>query len=196
MDLKLLQMSSETQLAMCSCNGRGYNLSKQNYVKDLLSRCTILFLQEHWLSEDQCMLLDDLRQDVSHFAVCGFSNIEVLSGRPFGGCAIIWRHDLLHNMRRIHVNSRRVIAATCEIASRRLLFINMYLPCDDNTSINTDSFLNEILSCESLLDEFLDYEIIIGGDLNVDFCRNSINNGCLIDFCKRCNLICADFHSM
>jgi len=28
-------------------------------------------------------------------AVCGFDNSEVLVGRPYGGCCILWRRNML-----------------------------------------------------------------------------------------------------
>jgi len=51
----------------------------------------------------------------SYYAVSGFSNNQVFLGHPFGGCAIIWRHDVFTNMKRLVVDSRRIIAVSCEI---------------------------------------------------------------------------------
>ena len=49
-----------------------------------------MFLQEHWLSERRLVDLNVHSQFHMH-GLCGFDNSEVLSGRPFGGCAILWR---------------------------------------------------------------------------------------------------------
>jgi hypothetical protein len=47
-------------------------------------------------------------------------------------------------MKHIVVNSRRIIAVSCEISSVKLLLINVYLPCDINDSISSEAFLLEI----------------------------------------------------
>jgi hypothetical protein len=77
-------MADTLQLTVCSYNCRGYNATKKNYLTTLLSRSAVLFMQEHWLSENQCSLLADLRDNCSYIAVSGFTQNEVLSGRPFG----------------------------------------------------------------------------------------------------------------
>jgi len=188
-------MADSTRFSICSYNCRGYNLTKKQYVENLLLRSSVLFLQEHWLSENQCALFDELSSKCSYYAVSGFSNNEVLLGRPFGGCAIIWKDEIITNMKRVVVDSRRIIAASCEISSVKLLLINVYLPCDMNDSINSDAFLHEISLCETILDNYHDHEIILGGDFNVDFNGNFNNTTLLSGFCKRCNLVSADFHT-
>jgi len=57
--------------------------------------------------------------------VSGFSNNEVLLGRPFDGCTIIWGYDVFTNMKRLVVDSRRIIAVSCELSSVKLLLINV-----------------------------------------------------------------------
>ena len=71
-----------------SFNSRGFNESKQCYIRSILSGCDLLFLQEHWLSEDQLCWLNGLSSDHVAVGVSGFGNSDILDGRPFGGCAI------------------------------------------------------------------------------------------------------------
>ena len=78
-------MAESTRFSICSYNCRGYNLIKKKYVENLLLRSSVLFLQEHWLSENQCVLFNELSSKCSYYVVSGFSNNEVLLGRPFGG---------------------------------------------------------------------------------------------------------------
>ena len=73
-------------LTICSYNCRGYNLTKKQYIANLLSCSSVLFLQEHWLSECQYEMLDEFDVNCSYYAVSGFSCNEVLLGRPFGVC--------------------------------------------------------------------------------------------------------------
>ena len=45
-------------LRIISYNCRGFNDSKLGYLQSLLSRCEFLFVQEHWLSDDQLSKLN------------------------------------------------------------------------------------------------------------------------------------------
>ena len=87
-------MAELTTLSIASYNCRGFNAIKSNYIKTLLARATCLFLQEHWLSDSQLYSLNDIDNNYLSTGVSGFSNTEVLSGRPYGGCAILWRSDI------------------------------------------------------------------------------------------------------
>jgi len=57
-------------------------------------------------------------------------------------------------MKRLVVDSRRIIAVSCELSSVKLLLINVYLPCDMDDSISSDAFLHEISLCETILDNY------------------------------------------
>jgi len=71
-------MAGSTQFSICSYNCRGYNITKKQYVENLLLRSSVLFLQEHWLSENHCVLFNELSSNCSYYAVSAFSNNEVL----------------------------------------------------------------------------------------------------------------------
>ena len=82
------------QLKLCSYNIHGFNLSKINYINDLLKQFTVLFIEEHWLSEDQ---LGKFAQYFPGFSVHGVSALDssvLLRGRPHGGCLVIYRDSL------------------------------------------------------------------------------------------------------
>jgi hypothetical protein len=61
-------------------------------------RCSISLaffcLQQHWLSDDQISILGQINDKFSFAGTSGFDGSDVSSGRPFGGCAILWRSDL------------------------------------------------------------------------------------------------------
>ena len=50
-------------------------------MKTLLSKCSILFLQEHWLSDGQLPLLRNVNINFIYAGVSGFGNDEILQGR-------------------------------------------------------------------------------------------------------------------
>jgi hypothetical protein len=68
--------------------------SKREYIRSFMNSASIIMLQEHWLSDGQLYLLGDISDSFLYAGVSGFDNSEVLIGRPYGGCAILWRSDL------------------------------------------------------------------------------------------------------
>jgi hypothetical protein len=121
-------MAESQSFNVMSYNCRGFNKVKSAYIKSLLTNCTILFLQEHWLSEEQLRLLSDIDAEFQCAGVSGFDNSDILIGRPFGGCAILWRSDLLVTVSTLSTCSRRVCAIRMLNDNVKLLFINVYMP--------------------------------------------------------------------
>jgi hypothetical protein len=93
-------MANSISFTVVSLNCRDFNSLKSSYIKMLLSTVTVLLLQEHWLSEsirgNICNI--DSNSNFLFTAVSGFDNSVILSGRPYGGCAIIWRSDVNANV--------------------------------------------------------------------------------------------------
>jgi hypothetical protein len=103
-------MAESQTFNVLSYNCRGFNKLKSAYIKSLLTNCAVLFLQEHWLSVDQLRLLNDIDADFQCIGVSGFDNSDILSGRQFGGCAFLWRSNLLVTVNTLSACSRRVCA--------------------------------------------------------------------------------------
>jgi hypothetical protein len=91
-------------LTIGSYNSRGFNRTKQTYVAGLMSKTDVVFLQEHWLSESQLGVIGGIMPNILYTGVSGFDNSEVLLGRPYGGCAILWKSDLLAKISIVDVN--------------------------------------------------------------------------------------------
>ena len=78
-------------LTICSYNIHGYNNTKTEYIKALLSKCQILMIQEHWLNGTQ---LDRFSNTFSCSNMHGKTSIDtstLLIGRPHGGCCFIYK---------------------------------------------------------------------------------------------------------
>jgi hypothetical protein len=58
--------------------------------------------------------------------IAGFVDTEVLRGRPFGDCAILWRQSVLRNVVPLEVNSHRIVAITCSISCSNISLVNVY----------------------------------------------------------------------
>jgi len=57
--------------------------------------------------------------------VSGFDCSDILVGRPYGRCAILWRSDLYANVEVIDTNSRRICAIRLVSDSLKLLLVNV-----------------------------------------------------------------------
>jgi len=136
-----------SRLSIATYNCRGFNFTKSSYINGLLSDCDILLIQEHWLCESQLLQLININMHFSSHAVCGFDSTEVLSGRPYGGCAILWRSDIMARVETIHTNIRRICAIKmyCDLWS--ILLINVYMPYEDG-----DERTGDFCDCLSVIE--------------------------------------------
>ena len=130
-----------------------------------------MFLQEHWLSEAQLGTLSSISDGVSFHAISCFGNSEVLAGRPYGGCAILYQSALLGNVCPISVDSQRICAVRVSFDSVKLIFINVYMPYEDDVD-HMDEFVNVLALVEDTIHGNSDCHLVLGGDFNVDFRRD------------------------
>jgi len=113
--------TNNTVLKCISFNCRGLNDSRKWYIRELLEKCDVLFLQEHWQSDEQLEGLKTLGIDNFAIGVSGFGCSDVLPGRPYGGCAIFWRKNLCFDVTPICTNSNRICALTLSSTDCKLL---------------------------------------------------------------------------
>ena len=174
-------------MRFCTYNCRGYNDSKKSYMISLLSRCDFLFLQEHWLSEAQIACLNSVSSDHLATGISGFGNYDVLAGRPYGGCAIFWRKHIDAGITVVDTGSRRMHALRVSNSSNNVnfLLINVYMPYEiaGMNSTRTEEFIALLSSIEYLISQNQDCIAIVGGDFNVELCRNSCHCTLLNNFC-------------
>ena len=185
------------QLNIGSYNCRGFNSLKRDYVSRLLesAKVDILLLQEHWLSDAQMNVLNDVGSDFLNIGVSGFDNSEVLGGRPYGGCAIIWRSSLMVKIQPLVVPSRRLCAAIIATDSWSLLLVNVYMPYEGDEQ-KTEEFTDLLILIENIMVSNSVTHVIVGGDFNVEFSRNKVHTALLNTFCDNTGLSPAIRHSL
>ena len=183
-------------LKVVSYNCRGWK-SGSNYVQSLLQSCDICLIQEHWLLREN---LDSLiiSDDFLSVGVSGMDSSILLSGRPFGGCGILYRKSLSPVVHRIFTDSKRLCAISitlnnsCDNSPFVILLICVYLPTDYSTAASHSAFSESLCELHGLiLAEHFD-NIIIAGDFNVDFSRPGPNCSNLSTFMLSNNLISVD----
>ena len=95
-------------LKIVSYNCRGWN-SGSNYVNSLLDSCDICLIQEHWLFRENLQSLL-ISSDFLSVGVSGMDSYRLVTGRPYGGCGILYRKSLSSVVRRIFTHSNRLCA--------------------------------------------------------------------------------------
>jgi len=153
-----------SSLRFCSYNCRGFNSFKQSYLRSLLHECDFLFLQEHWLSVSQISSLNSISADHMAIGVCGFDNSDVLSGRPYGGCAIFWRKTVDAQITVVDTCSKRMCALRIRSNFANLLLISVYMPYEDSckNSSRIDEFVSMLSAIDYLNSQHQDCFIIVG----------------------------------
>ena len=183
--------SPQHSLNLVSFNCRGWNLGQLS-VKDLLRSHDICFIQEHWLLQDQLGLLN-VNSDFLSIGVSGMDSSKLLLGRPYGGCAILYKRSLLPHISKLDSTSKRfcsLIIRDCNGSTTLLMCV--YLPYSDGSNESSNDFLVTLGEIEGFIDRHSFDNIIIGGDFNVDFNRTNINRQHLLNFMIDLDLVSAD----
>ncbi len=119
-------MSVFRPIRCVSYNCRGWN-SGSILVSDLLKSCDICFLQEHWLLHEHLFNLNINSEFLSH-GVSGMDSSEILVGRPYGGCAILYKKSLCSNISMVPCNARRFCAVKFTSSSGCIVLFHLCLP--------------------------------------------------------------------
>ncbi|ELT93660.1 hypothetical protein CAPTEDRAFT_198804 [Capitella teleta] len=134
------EISEETPLKTTTLWDQGPADDQIAYMHRLMKGCDILFIQEHWLYQDD---LDGLclNPDFLVFGTSAVDPSEIRMGRPYGGCAMISKK----NMNCIH-----------------MLALNIYMPCDTTYDMYNVGMYNDVLyEIESLIDINHDIDIVV-----------------------------------
>lgn len=182
-----------TALSIVSYNSQSLGAGRVEYISELVTKHDFTFLQEHWLLNAQIPSIESKIPNVSVHGVSGMPDAELLHGRPYGGCAILWKKSLSCKVSPVLNSScKRYCAVKVELDDHVLLLVNVYMPCDSGTHSDAREYADVL---ESISGTCLDnniMEIIIGGDFNTDFSRLlSLNTRNLSAFMTRESLQCS-----
>jgi exonuclease III len=164
------------QLSVATFNLHGIKLG-QSMLLDLFMRTDIICVQEHWLCCSKLQTLETMNVDFGVISVSSMEqNIrnEIISGRPYGGTAIFWRRNKMHNVSTYSMNGCGRCVDISFSNTRGYCFIfNLYLPCISNYNDGNDT---EVLECMSFIDKCVqdfaesngacDIVVIVAGDFN------------------------------
>jgi len=180
-------------LRIISYNCHGYNATKMPYISRLLRQCEFLFIQEHWLADSQLHTLNNICSTHTSHASSGFNNDDIISGRPYGGCAILWRADLHAEVHFVATNNKRISSMRVYSDAYKLLLVNVYMPYESDAAA-ADEFSSVLADLIAIIDQYDDHCFVIGGDFNVDFNKHKLHSRLLHDICNENDLRLATLH--
>ena len=123
---------------------------------------------------------------------------EILVGRPFGGCGILYRKSLSPVIRRIFTSSQRLCTISLTLHNSldnspfAILFVCVYLPTDYSNVASHTAFPESIGELDGIISAENFDNIIIVGDFNTDLSRPGSNFTTLTSFMSSHKLVCVD----
>ena len=170
-------------LSLISYNMKGHGQDRINYVKSLVNLFDIIIVQEHWYLNCQLQEFQNNFNNAKVMLKSGMTDDELQVGRPFGGCAILYKESLFNSVVPVNSPHKRLIGAVFICDSYKILLMNVYMPCDSQViDRNFDDTLDEMNQIIQSHPE-VDY-VIVGGDFNTDMKRSSsYHTRRLVQFC-------------
>ena len=112
-------------------------------------------------------------------------------GRPYGGCAIIWKRSPTCTRTPIDTNSKRLCAVHVQEYVFEFIIFSVCMPCDNNYDGNSMCDFYDTLGCISSICESSGINsYIIGSDLNTDLSRvNSMHCMAIGEFVENNDLV-------
>ena len=186
-------------LTVISYNSTGFNAQRSDFICDIVEQrkrenC-IVAIQEHFIFDKNLAKIQKLfPSDFVVYSKGSFKdNSRIKMGRGKGGLSLIWHKSLDHLTTRIQVKLNNRIQCLClELPGCRLLLINAYSPQDSQTD-NFDE--QDLISClttiENLIASTAHDQVVVLGDLNCDFRRNTRFVQLVREFCQTQQLLSA-----
>ena len=166
-----------TNISFLSYNSTGWSKFKAQFVADTAASndALIVAVQEHFQLNENVVKLEIGLENFDVFALPAFkSDLCISTGRPSGGLALFYPKSMGHCVNRLLVpNSKRVQGITLMDQGEKMLIINVYFPTDKRQNVN-DELVCTLQDVNYLLDEHGNgSKVIIMGDLNCDFSRDT-----------------------
>ena len=151
----------------CSYNCNSVRAHFEN-VRNIMTNCDIIFLQEILLCKSDLPILDELNDDFQKIAyVQDRESAGIIEGRPTRGVAILWRKSLSKYISPLLVDDS-VIGIILSNVTSKVLLLNVYMPCDKQTLDALDNYRTMLAKLDVIVKEQNLSNIILTGDFNAD----------------------------
>lgn len=139
----------------------------------------VIFIQEHWLNSQNLNKFNKFNNYL-WFGMSAMDSLlshDVLKGRPFGGTLTLAKKSLSTHMKHVLSKERVVI-----IEINNILFINVYLPCNDSSLNYRETLLEIFTDISDAIDDINYKGLVFGGDFNCKMSSNGDHSHMVKDF--------------
>ena len=154
------------EIRLCTFNCRSVKRSFAE-VQQLCDGHDLVLLQEHWLLPDELQILSNIHVD---FLAWGSSAVDIsrnlLTGRPYGGTAILYRKSLVDRITVIPCVDPRLAAIKLYTCRGPALVLNVYMPTDYHDDDSLEQYDETCGKINALITDSDVTEIILAGDFN------------------------------
>ncbi len=181
-------------LRILSLNCHGFNVGVEQYLKGVISEVDVILLQETWLSDRNCNAIDRISDEFISFHSSAMEvklSSGVLSGRPFGGTAILIRKYIAPYCSRVITDNPRITAIHCCIdkSNTDLVISSLYMPWSDRSADQLIEYESTVGCLQGIIDRHIGCSFIFAGDLNVSKDRSNASSTLMHNFCIRNNIM-------
>ena len=175
-------------LLITSYNSHGHGCGRLEYIKKIIETNDIILWQEHWFQTKELLNLSN-KLDIFVHGTSGMEDHKILVGRPFGGCAILWKRNTHLKIITVDINSKRICGIIIESENVRILLITVYMPCDISNDNNFQEFCDALSEIKTIIVGNNCDKVILGGDFNCNLNVHSKNVNMLKLFLEEENLL-------
>ena len=182
-------MKMINSLRIMSYNCYGLKSSLVN-LYELCEQFDIIFLQETLLFKHELPVLSNIHPEFEGMGISAIDDTgNILTGRPYGGVAILIRKLLRPVCEFEFYDDTRMIGLEVKHLKERLYFINVYLPyqCPDNY----DVYAEYLVKISAIVEDCHSTKIAIIGDFNAAVGTTFEDE--LLELCTHHKLIIADY---
>ncbi len=151
--------SKHIEFNAVTLNTQGFK-SNVMHVTDLINQSDVIFLSEHWLSNAEKPLLNNIQNTHKLF----FTPAEKqAAGRPYGGNCFFIRNQLVNEHHVIHEDSN-ILAIQLKSSEVNFILIGVYLSCYHDASSKED-YAQQLSNITAILQMYIDEsDFMIMGD--------------------------------
>ena len=159
-----------TSLHIASFNCKNIK-SSVDEIRQLCKDNDVVLLQETWMTKADLHILNQFDPAFNSNGTSAMQTEDkILTGRPLGGLAILWRKTLTQTYRIIDYNDERLLGIELQFGNKKLLIVNVYLPyC---SAANHDDIIHYLAKNDAIISSSDTPFIYIMGDWHADLTQN------------------------
>ena len=149
-------------LKITTFNCQGFKERMYEYVKEVFNQSDIMFLQETWLYNFEHKNITNIIPNCQLYAISSMDDADTQrKGRPFGGCAVLWKKNLALAITPVSTTSPRICAVEIISDSIKAMLITIYMPNDNDQGNNHNVYGDVLAEISSIISNY-EYDVIIG----------------------------------